>query len=165
MQYNHPTSNTDETQTMKKIAITAALLLTTATGAWAAEAAAKELPAGHPAIQRAADLGEIKVAKASGPNAKTVEEIINQRAQLKDKPVVVRGKVVKFNAGIMGRNWLHLRDGTGAEDKGSNDILITTQDDAQFGEVVTVSGTVRIDKDFGSGYFYNVLVEDASIKR
>jgi DNA/RNA endonuclease YhcR with UshA esterase domain len=152
---------------MKKTCITATLLLATVTGVWAAApapAATQELPPGHPTVNRAVDIGNVKVAKATDPNAKTVEEIVTQRADLKDKPVVVRGKVVKFNPGIMGKNWVHLRDGTGAEDKNTNDILVTTQDDTKPGDVVTISGTVRIDKDFGSGYAYDVLVEDATIK-
>ncbi|MDR2239962.1 MAG: hypothetical protein LBE33_05910 [Zoogloeaceae bacterium] len=150
---------------MKKSCIAAALLLA-ATGVWAAgPAASRDLPAGHPSVNPAAEIGDVRVSKASGPNAKTVEEIIAQRAQLKDKPVVVRGKVVKFLSGIMNKNWLHLRDGTGDEAKGTNDILITTSGEAKPGEVVIVNGTVRTDKDFGSGYAYDVMVEDGAITR
>ena len=148
-----------------KTCIAAALLLM-ATATYAAEPIApQDLPPGHPSIGKPVDLGDVRVPKATGANAKTVEEIVTQRAQLKDKPVEVRGKVVKFNAAIMGKNWLHLRDGTGAEAKGSNDILVTTQGQAKPGDVVTVRGTVRTDKDFGSGYAYDVMIEDATIAR
>jgi hypothetical protein len=146
---------------MKTSLAIALSLSITATAAFAADEV--KLPPGHPSIKSAADIGDVRVAKATGPNAKTVEEIVTQRAQLKDKPVVVRGKVVKFNAGIMGKNWVHLRDGTGEDAKGSNDILVTTQGQAKPGDVVTASGTVRIDKDFGSGYAYGVLIEDATL--
>ncbi|HEY6101344.1 MAG TPA: nucleotide-binding protein, partial [Anaeromyxobacter sp.] len=71
------------------------------------------------------EVGDVKVPKASGSDARTVAEIYAQRTTLKEKPVTVRGKVVKFNEGIMGRNWVHLRDGTGAAGK-DNDITITT---------------------------------------
>lgn len=107
---------------------------------------------------------DAKVAKASGPNAKTVAEITTQAASLKDKTVLVRGKVVKYNAGIMGRNWIHLRDGSGSAASNSNDLLITSMNDVKVGDVVTARGIVRTDKDFGSGYVYKVIVEEASFQ-
>ena len=81
--------------------------------------------------------------------------------QLKDKPVKVNGQVVKYNAGIMGKNWIHLRDGSGTA--ANNDILVTTAAPAKVGDLVTVSGVVRNDKDFGAGYSYKVLIEDATL--
>lgn len=107
----------------------------------------------------------VKVAKATGANAYTVGEVAGKAAVLKDKPVQVRGQVVKYSEGIMGKNWAHLRDGTGDAANGSNDLLVTTKDQTKVGEVILVNGTVRTDKDFGAGYSYKVLVEDASIKR
>jgi hypothetical protein len=111
-----------------------------------------------------AEVGDVKVSKASGADARTVAEIHAQRAALKEKAVTVRGKVVKFNEGIMGRNWLHVRDGTGTAGK-DNDITITTNDKAAVGDVVVVKGTVRVDKDFGAGYAYPVIVEDAKVSK
>jgi len=107
---------------------------------------------------------DAKVAKASGPNAKTVAEIITQAASLKDKTVQVRGKVVKYNAGIMGKNWIHLRDGSGSAAANTNDVLITSMNAVKVGDVVTANGIVRTDKDFGSGYVYKVIVEEASFQ-
>jgi hypothetical protein len=111
-----------------------------------------------------AEVGDVKVAKASGADARTVAEIYAQRASLKEKSVTIRGKVVKFNEGIMGRNWVHLRDGTGTAGK-DNDITVTTSDAAAVGDVVVVKGTVRVDKDFGAGYAYPVIVEDAKVTK
>jgi hypothetical protein len=111
-----------------------------------------------------AEVGDVKVPKASGADARTVAEIYAQKAALKEKSVTFRGKVVKFNEGIMGRNWLHLRDGTGAAGK-DNDVTVTTSDKAAVGDVVVVKGTVRLDKDFGAGYAYPVIVEDAKISK
>lgn len=111
-----------------------------------------------------AEVGDVKVTKASGADARTVAEIYAQRASLKEKSVTIRGKVVKFNEGIMGRNWVHLRDGTGTAGK-DNDITITTNDAAAVGDVVVVKGTVRVDKDFGAGYAYPVIVEDAKVSK
>ena len=104
------------------------------------------------------------MAKATGANAYTVAEVVTKATALKDKPVQVSGKVVKFNAGIMGKNWVHLRDGSGQDANQSNDILVTTAAQAKVGEVVTVAGVVRNDKDFGSGYTYKVMIEDATLK-
>jgi hypothetical protein len=118
----------------------------------------------HGAAAKVVDTGPIKVDKAKGANARTVADIVTKAADLKDKPVQVRGKVVKYSAEIMGKNWIHLRDGSGSEANNSNDILVTTGSPAKVGDVLTVSGTVRIDKDFGSGYAYKVLIEDATLQ-
>jgi hypothetical protein len=75
--------------------------------------------------------------------------------------VRVDGKVVKVNNGIMGRNFLHLQDGTG--DASSNDLTVTSKQTAAVGDQVTITGKVVLDRDFGSGYLYPLLVEEASI--
>ena len=105
----------------------------------------------HAGMSKPVDVGDVRVAKATGANARTVAEVLTKGGELKDKPVVVRGKVVKYNAAIMGKNWVHLRDGTGSATDNSNDILVTTANDAKVGDVVLAEGTVRTDKDFGSG--------------
>ena len=112
-----------------------------------------------------ADTGAIHVPKASGANARTVGEILTKSAELKDKPVVVRGKIVKYNPGIMGKNWIHLRDGSGSATDGTNDLLVTTLSQAKAGDIATVTGVVRTNKDFGSGYSYKVLVEEATLQQ
>jgi len=92
----------------------------------------------------------------------TVGEVIADRTSLAGSEVAVRGKVVKLNASIMGRNWVHLSDGTAGPD-GERDIIVTTEDIAAVGSTVVVRGTVATDRDFGSGYSYSVLIEDAKI--
>ena len=114
-------------------------------------------------IEKAMGLTDIHVAKAVGDNALTIEEIVSRADELKDKPVLVRGKVVKYNAAIMGKNWMHLRDGSGKRD--NNDLLVTSSEQAKVGEVVTVKGVIRTDRDFGAGYSYKVVVEDATLQR
>lgn len=116
-------------------------------------------------VTKAADVADMPVAKASGPNAWTVAEIVVKSAELKDKPVVLRGKVVKYNPNIMAKNWIHLRDGSGSAANNSNDLLVTSANPTKIGDVVTVRGVVRTDKDFGSGYAYKVLIEDATIQK
>jgi hypothetical protein len=113
-----------------------------------------------------ADLtGDVKVPKASGPQARTVAEIISQSASLKDKPVLLHARVVKYSAAIMGKNWLHLRDGSGSASDATQDLLATSADVARVGDIVLLKGTVRKDKDFGSGYAYKVLIEDAKLQK
>lgn len=134
---------------------------------------AAALPPGHPPAAAAAGtqtlpaegLGDVKVEKASGKDARTVAEIWEQRASLKGAEVVVRGKVVKFNSEIMGRNWLHLRDGSGSPEKRDNDITVTTSEVMAKGDVVTIRGKVVLDQDFTAGYAYPVMIEGAKVIR
>jgi hypothetical protein len=116
----------------------------------------------HPAVNPAAAVDVTGIAKAEG--GKTVAEVYGEKDALAGKPVAVRGKVVKINTGIMGMNWLHVRDGSGAE--GTNDLTVTTKSATmpKVGDVVVISGTVVLNKDFGMGYQYPVIVEDAQVK-
>ena len=109
--------------------------------------------------------GDILIPKANGENARTVAEIMTKGADLKDKPVVVHGRVVKYNSGIMGKNWIHLRDGSGSAANDTNDILVTTTSQAKVGEILTVKGVVHTNKDFGAGYSYKVLIEEAALQQ
>jgi hypothetical protein len=128
-------------------------------------AAAAALAAAPHGAAPAASGPVAKVAKASGPEAKTVAEVVAGKAALKGKPVLVHGQVVKANLGIMGKNWLHLQDGSGSAADGSNDILVTTQDVAAVGDIVNARGTVRTDVNVGAGYAYAVLIEDAAVRK
>ena len=146
-----------ESKTLKKTFPT--IIFGTLGGAGASQGA----PAPKMTMAPVADATPIKVAKASGANAYTVADVVGKATQLKDKPVKVNGQVVKYNAGIMGKNWIHLRDGSGTPAKSDNDILVTTAAPAKVGDLVAVSGVVRNDKDFGAGYSYKVLIEDATL--
>ncbi len=98
------------------------------------------------------------------PGGTTVASVWANRKTLAGKTVSVRGKVVKFNGGILGRNWIHIQDGTGAAADGTNDLLVTSDAAANVGDVITVTGTLAIDKDFTAGYAYAVLIESAKIE-
>jgi len=108
---------------------------------------------------------KISVTKATGPNATTVEAAYSNSAKLDKKKVVIRGKVVKVSTGIMGKNWIHIQDGTGAQTKGTHNLVCTSSETAKVGDVVTVSGTLAKDRDFGAGYRYDAIVENASFKK
>lgn len=118
--------------------------------------------AAAPAAGTVAAAPAAKVEKATG--GKTIAEIFASKDALVGKPVIVRGKVVKVNNGILGRNWIHLQDGSGAA--GTNDLTVTTAATAAPAAkdaVVVVHGTIATNRDFGAGYSYSVLVEDATI--
>lgn len=124
-----------------------------------------QLAAQHQAVVTGPNDVEVKkVAKAGGADGRTIEEIWSQRAKLKGKPVAVRGQVVKFTA-VMGKNFLHLRDGTGSPDSKTNDLTITTSDAVGVGDLVTAKGVIVTDKDFGAGYAYPVIIEDAKLAK
>ena len=101
---------------------------------------------------------EISVERAEG--GITIGELFSARESYADKTVRIRGQVTKVNRAILGKNWVHLQDGT--SDSGNYDLTITTLDDAVPGEVVTFEGTIALNKDFGSGYAYEVLMEEAT---
>ncbi len=82
---------------------------------------------------------------------------------LAGKPVSVRGKVVKYNANILGKNWLHIQDGSGSADNGDNDLTVTTSTPVALGATVLVTGNVSTNRDFGAGYKYSVIIEDANV--
>ena len=100
------------------------------------------------------------VDKAAG--GVTVAEIYGQSADLANQSVTLRGRVVKFTPNIMGTNWIHVQDGTGSE--GTHDLTVTTSATVQVGDLVVIKGAVTVNKDFGAGYRYAVIVEDASME-
>jgi hypothetical protein len=107
----------------------------------------------------------IKVEKAKGKDAYTVGELYEKSGTLDKKAVTVRGKIVKVSKGILGKNWVHLRDGSGDAGKGTNNIVVTSQEDPKMGDVVTARGTLYKDKDFGAGYQYPAIVEEGTFKQ
>jgi len=134
------------------------------------KAVAAAQPAGpkagpHALPPKGAEAPDAKVAKASGPEARTVGEIMAGPDALKEKTVLVRAKIVKINSGIQGLNWVHLRDGSGSAASGTNDLIVTTKEELRVGDIVTMKGVVRTDKNLGSGYVYKVLVEEGKTQK
>lgn len=124
-----------------------------------------KLPAGHPPIDNQAAPKEAaapvaKLEKAAG--GYTIEEVLKGKSSLNGKKVSIRGKIVKYNSGIMKRNWIHIKDGSGAD--GSADLAVTTTENAKLNDTIIVSGTVQYDKNVGAGYFFPAIIEDANLK-
>ncbi|HKK00777.1 MAG TPA: hypothetical protein VJ955_01300, partial [Desulfuromonadales bacterium] len=89
-------------------------------------------------------------------------QIFTDKGKLAGKQVVVRGKVVKYTQQVMGKNWLHIEDGTGKA--GAKDLTVTTTASAKLGDTVLVSGPITLNKDFGYGYKYDVIMQNAKVK-
>ena len=100
-------------------------------------------------------------ASAEEAKLKTVAALHQEKSALAGQQVRVQGKVVKVNNGIMDRNFLHVQDGTG--DQKTNDLTVTSQQTAKVGDQVLVKGRVLVNKDFGAGYAYPLLLEEASV--
>jgi hypothetical protein len=100
------------------------------------------------------------IAKAEG--GKTIREILRDKDLLAGQEVMVRGKVAKYTEKVLGKNWIHLRDGT-IDPAGAEDLVITTTGEADIGSTLLVRGEISVNRDFGFGYSYELLIEDASI--
>jgi hypothetical protein len=128
----------------------------------AAGAGAPALAASHGSAPASA-VAQVVEPIAPAPGGVTIAQVWAQRKTLSGKVVVVRGKVVKVNNEIMGSNWFHIQDGSGTAKDGTNDLTITTNATVNVGDIVTISGTLATDKDFGAGYAYDVIVEKATV--
>jgi hypothetical protein len=111
--------------------------------------------------QQAPEYPGIVVPKA--PGGITIAEFYAGKNSMAGKTVKICGKVVKFSAGIMKKNWVHLQDGT--KEAGKYDLTVTTQDSVKVGDVVIFEGMAAVNKDVGAGYFYEILLEDAKVKK
>jgi hypothetical protein len=106
--------------------------------------------------------GKLDIAITAAPDGITVAELFKNKDNYNGKMVKIRGQVVKFKSGIMGKNWVHLQDGTAFGDK--FDLTATTSSTVSVGEVITLESKVTINRDFGSGYFFEVILEDALVR-
>ncbi len=136
-------------------------------------ASAVQAEGGAPAMQQQPQAGsggslgamapfsEVKVEKAAGENSYTIEEIFTKTEELNGKTVRIQGKVVKYSPMIMGRNWIHLQDGTGDPMNNTHDLVITTTEEVKNDDIITIEGVLTANKDFGAGYKYVAIVEEA----
>ena len=126
---------------------------------------ATTLPPGHPtttAAPVAAGTMAADLAVAAVEEGKDIAWLYANKDSLAGQTVSLRGKVVKYNANILGTNWLHIPDGSGSAAEGSNDLLVTSAAEVAVGDTVVVTGNIALDKDVGAGYRYPVLMEDAN---
>lgn len=124
------------------------------------------LPPGHPPMGMGGAKAPVEAPTqpmAAPAGGLTIADVWAKKQALAGQTVTVHGKVMKFNGGIMGRNWVHLQDGTGSDKDGTHDLTLTTDAVVKPGDVVTLKGTLAVDKDFTAGYKYPVIVEGAQI--
>jgi hypothetical protein len=107
---------------------------------------------------------QVKESPYKQKDTMSVKEAWEKRASLKDKTIAIRGKVVKASPNILGQNWIHIQDGTG-EGSEVGRIVFTSKELPKVGDIVTASGVVSVDKDFGSGYFYKIIVQNATFSK
>lgn len=131
----------------------------TATVPTSGAAAAPPTMAGHGSVATPTIVEPI-AAPAGGLS---IAEVIAQRKALAGKAVTVRGQVVKANNGILGRNWIHLQDGSGSAADRTNDLTITSDAVVKVGDVVTFTGVLAVGVEIGEGYGYDALLEQAKV--
>jgi hypothetical protein len=105
----------------------------------------------------------VKVEKSDAQNGYTVGELFAKAVDLNDQKVTVKGRVVKISPNIMGKNWLHIQDGTGDPTTNTHDLVVTSSAIVEKGTIISLEGVLAAGKDFGFGYKYDVLIEDAVV--
>ena len=127
----------------------------------------KETPASEPA-EITSPHDEIKQEQTSQPDeginkvegGNTIAEIYSQKDDLEGKTVRIRGQVTKFTPEIRGKNWLHIKDSSTLDD-----LTVTSDSTVAINDIVIIEGKLELDKDFGYGYFYAVILEDVKITK
>lgn len=132
------------------------------------------LPPGHPSVEngdaasrmraKIADDAAVVAAIETPEGGLRIADLHARAGELAGATVTVRGQAVKVTDNILGRNWVHLRDGSGVKGR-DDDLTVTTDAKVAVGEVVTAEGVLAIDRDFGYGYNYPVILEQAVISR
>lgn len=97
----------------------------------------------------------------SGNASLPIADLVKNRTKYEGQQVVLTGTVTKVNPNIMGRNWIHLKDGT----LDDYDLVLTSSVAVPEGHTVSLKGIVSLNKDFGAGYTYDILVENAELVR
>ena len=131
------------------------------------EGASPGVPAGHPQVTGAMtssheDSSQVEPVEPADGGV-TVARVWTDTAKLDGSEIIVRGRVVKYNGGILGTNWIHLQDGTGSATDGTHDLTVTTLGTASVGDIVTATGTLVTNQDFGAGYTYAIMLKDAEV--
>ncbi|MEN8229893.1 MAG: DNA-binding protein [Bacteroidota bacterium] len=121
---------------------------------------------GKTSLNVSAQKSEAAIVKVDDPiepaeGGVSIAELYKNKEKFANKIVKVRGKVTKFNGKIMSRNWIHLQDAPG--NQGKIDLTATTGEEAKVGDIITLEGVITLDKDFGAGYFYDIIMENARL--
>lgn len=115
----------------------------------------------HPPVVTESPVEAIEVEELEP--GRNIAYVYANKDELAGQTISLRGKVVKYNANILGRNFIHIQDGSGDAAEGNNDLAVTTKAETKIGETVVVTGTILLNEDFGSGYTYPILLDDATL--
>ena len=118
-----------------------------------------DMTAGH--TGKPADAMKEGISVVPAENGLSIAKLFADRASYGGKTIKMKGQVVKINEEVMGKNWIHIQDGT--KDGDNFDLTITTTEKVMMDQIVTFEGTITLKKDFGAGYFYEVIMEDAKL--
>ena len=113
---------------------------------------------GHQNNKSTVTIEKINVVVEPCDGCVKISDLLANKKSYSGKVIKVKGQVTKYNPGIMGKNWVHIQDGS--EFEGGFDLTVTTDKPTSVGETITFEGKVILDKDFGYGYYYSVLMED-----
>ena len=133
-----------------------------ASAATATATATMDMPTGNQAVTNIKSMVaknlDLKTPVKRAEDGQTIAEIYANKHELSGKLVKVRGKVSKFTPNVMNKNWIHIIDGSG-----ENDLTVITDQLVKPEQMIVIEGTVLLDKDFGYGYFYELLIDNAKV--
>lgn len=115
----------------------------------------------HGTTQGSVKTGKLDTQIEHEAGVVSISELYADPSSFEGKKILVKGEVAKFNAQIMDRNWIHLQDGT--EYEGKYDLTVTSQQGFSVGDIVTLEGILALNRDFGYGYSYELLMEEATL--
>ncbi len=121
------------------------------------------LPSGHPSIDGSSEIPPADIDVAELKSGQNIAYVHANKSTLAGQQISLRGEVVKYNANILGWNFIHIQDGSGDVADGSNDLTVTSKAATVVGETLVVTGTIILNKDFGYGYTFPVMMEGASL--
>lgn len=130
----------------------------------AQEAAVSTLPTGHSETNDTSTAEAVDNNVAELKSGQNIAYLYGNKDSIATQTISLRGKVVKYNEGILGWNFIHIQDGSGDAVDGNNDLTVTSKNTTAVGETVVVTGTMILDRDFGAGYKFPLLMEDANIE-
>ena len=102
---------------------------------------------------------QLNISVETAKGGISIADLYKKQTDYAGKAVIIRGVVVKYNKEIMHKNWVHIQDGT--DYSGKFDLTVTTMDSVTVGNTVTFNGIISLNKDFGAGYVYDVIMEEA----
>lgn len=113
----------------------------------------------YPALEDEEELAVQSIDPIAGGTS--ISDLFSDPRSFSGKTITIKGQCVKVNRNIMGRNWVHIQDGGKGNSDTNLDLTVSTQEEINVGDIVVLEGVIATDKDFGSGYRYDIIMEEA----